>query len=287
MMESIMHLEAKDHISNRLNIEKKKIKKFFPLHWHEFFELDIVLGGKGYQNLNGTKYPLQKGVMHILRPSDFHDLEVEEPIELYNVMFHESVLSDEFIYILLNQSGNIITRLTDDAFSKVAFMADMLYEEYKGNSVFREQSIENLMESVFFIFMREFKPVYSNGMPNDSPMKKALLYLHMHFREDPPLKTTAEIAGFCPNYFSDMFRHHIGSTYTHYLTNLKLGYAGRLLENCSITSTNLCFECGFSSVSNFLKAFKQHFGVSPQQYAKAHRVQPGNSKETFVGSAPK
>ena len=47
MMESIMHLEAKDHISNRLNIEKKKIKKFFPLHWHEFFELDIVLGGKG------------------------------------------------------------------------------------------------------------------------------------------------------------------------------------------------------------------------------------------------
>lgn len=287
MMENIRHLEAKNFISDRLNIEKKKIKKFFPLHWHEFFELDIVLNGAGYQNLNGTKYPLQKGMMYILRPSDFHDIYAEEPMEIYNVMFHEDVLSDEFVYILLNQSGNIITQLTEDSFSKVAFMADTLLDEYTEDLVFRNRYIQNLMESIFFIFMREFKPVYDSGMTDDTPMKKALLYLHMHFREDPPLKTAAEIAGFCPNYFSDMFRHHIGSTYTQYLTNLKLGYAGRLLENCSITSTNLCFECGFSSVSNFLKAFKQHFGVSPQQYAKLHQGQSGNPKEASVGSAPK
>ncbi|MBP3361267.1 MAG: helix-turn-helix domain-containing protein [Clostridia bacterium] len=272
MIDTIMHLDAKTHIKDMLNISKKRIDKSFPLHWHDFFEIDIVLSGSGYQNLNGTEYPLKRGVMYILRPTDFHGLYADEPIEVYNIMFHENILSDEFIYMLLNQQGNIITKLPEDIFSRVSLTADMLHEEYIGNSDFKYKYMKNLMESIFFSFMREFKIVHGEETRYDTPMKRALMYIHMHFRENPSLKTVAEAAGFCPNYFSEMFHRHVGSTYTEYLIGLKLEYAGRLLENCDITSTDVCFECGFSSVSNFLKAFKQHFGVSPRRYAGEHRA---------------
>ena len=123
------------------------------------------------------------------------------------------------------------------------------------------------MESLLFLFIRKSGSSYHQETSASTPITKALLYLHLHFRENPSLSHTANIAGFCPNYFSELFHKHMGCTYTEYLTTLKLNYAKRLLESCDITSTDVCFECGFSSLSNFLKVFKLHFGISPHQYA--------------------
>ena len=40
------------------------------LHWHEFYELELVLSGTGTHVLNGTEYPWERGRMHLLRLSD-------------------------------------------------------------------------------------------------------------------------------------------------------------------------------------------------------------------------
>lgn len=263
-----MFLESKNHISKMIAPEMKLITEDFPIHWHDFFELDIILGGEGSQNLNGTEYPLRRGTAYILSPSDFHGLRPEKPLRLFNVMFKEGMLSDEFALYLLGKKGDIITELPEEALERAEFTANIILEEFRGDKEFKEKYIKNLMESLLFILMREFKPPQAKKLESDKSIKKALLYLHMHFRENPPLKAAAETAGFCPNYFSEMFKKNVGRTYSSYLNDLKLDYALRLLENTDISTTNLCFECGFSSISNFLKTFKAHFGVSPGEYKK-------------------
>lgn len=267
-MESIMFLEAKKHISKMIAPEMRLVKKDFPIHWHDFFELDIVFGGEGSQNLNGTEYPLKRGTAYILSPSDFHNLRCEKPIKLFNVMFKEGMLSDEFALYLLGKKGDIIAELPEKALEKAEFAANIILEEFAADRAYKEKYIKNLMESLLFILMREFKPRQVQKPGSDKSVKKALLYMHMHFRENPSLKTAAEAAGFCPNYFSEMFKKNIGKTYSSYLNGLKLDYALRLLENTDISTTDLCFECGYSSISNFLKTFKSNFGVSPGEYKK-------------------
>lgn len=54
-----------------------------------------------------------------------------------------------------------------------------------------------------------------------------------------------------------MFRKYTGKTYSEYLTELKLDYSKKLLLTTDLSITDICFSSGFSSVSNFLKAFKQ------------------------------
>ena len=270
-MESILHLESKNLISDTVTMSKKCIEKEVPLHWHDFFEIDIILDGEGYQNFNGTEHPLRAGTAYILKPTDFHGLHADTPLRLFNIMFNESILSDEFVAMLLNQRKNIVVQLSEEVLKKVVFITDMMLDEYSGNLVFRDRYIKNLMEALFFTLMRSFKPERIAEQQYDASVKKVLLYIHMHFRENPSLEKAATVAGFCPNYFSELFHKGVGCTYSDYLTNLKLEYAVRLLENSDITSTDLCFECGFTSVSNFLRAFKKRFGISPKMYARNYK----------------
>lgn len=268
MAEHILHLTADNHIRNgaMLNVEKRHITENFPLHWHSFFEFELILDGEGYQNFNGDHVPLTEGTAHILRPTDFHDQHVVSELTVYNIMFHENILSDDFIESLLNIPGNILAKLEGEDLRNISFLISILDRECDSNSEFKDKCVKNLFETILMMFMRHIHPLPHNVSVSAMPMRKAILYMHMHFRENPSLKTTAKLTAFSENYFSEQFHKQTGLTYTEYLTRLKLAYARRLLEQSRLTSTDICFECGFSSLSNFLKIFKKHMGLSPQEY---------------------
>ncbi|MBE7048769.1 MAG: helix-turn-helix domain-containing protein [Ruminococcaceae bacterium] len=268
-MEYIPHLQAKDHIygDNVLVVQKKRLEEKCNLHWHNFFEFDLILEGKGYQNFNGKEYPLEKGVGYILKPTDFHEMYVSTPLTFYNIMFNENALSDHFIETLLNTSEDILTTLTPPVFEHISYLTHILDTEFNENNPFKESCIHNLSETLLMMFMRACNLIPRGEYVAATPIKKSLLYIHTHFRENPTLSVVATVSGFSANYFSEIFHQHTGQTYKEYITNLKLNYAKHLLKQNKMTSTDVCFECGFSSLSNFLKAFKKQFGVTPQEYA--------------------
>ena len=50
-LESSIHIGTDKHLAI-----KKRYSKTFPLHAHEYFEVEIILDGIGYQLINGKKY---------------------------------------------------------------------------------------------------------------------------------------------------------------------------------------------------------------------------------------
>ena len=55
----------------------------------------------------------------------------------------------------------------------------------------------------------------------------------------------------------------MGKTYKEYMNALKLDYAKKLVVTSNAPVKEICFASGFNSLTNFLKAFKEHFGMSP------------------------
>ena len=53
-----------------------------------------------------------------------------------------------------------------------------------------------------------------------------------------------------------------------YVMQVRLNYARRMIVTSDISLTAIATKCGFLSLSHFSKAFKQQFGVSPQQFRK-------------------
>jgi len=55
-----------------LAIDERIVKDWWQqsreLHWHDYFEIEIVLDGTGTHQYNGTNYPLSEGCAYLLTP---------------------------------------------------------------------------------------------------------------------------------------------------------------------------------------------------------------------------
>jgi len=78
----------------------------------------------------------------------------------------------------------------------------------------------------------------------------------------------AEIANLTPQSFCRYFKKHTRKSYIHFLTEVRLGHACKLLQDTNYPIIEICFESGFNNLSNFNRQFKASLGVSPKEYRK-------------------
>ncbi|MBR5527661.1 MAG: helix-turn-helix domain-containing protein [Clostridia bacterium] len=246
-------------------IEKKTFDSYsWPLHWHNCWELEIVLSGSGKQILNGTEYDICPGTVYVLNPTDFHEISFEN-VTVYNISFPDEMLPADFTQYFSGIGGGLIKTLDGEQFKNFRQICDILYYESTNPQKHGEKSCKLLLELIMIHLLR----IFDVKQPSKNDSKKALIgsavsYVNIHFRENPTLSDTAAYLGITPNYLSEEFHAATGKKYKEYLNEVRLMYAKRLLSSSSLSITEICFASGFSSLSNFLRVFKAHFGVSPQ-----------------------
>lgn len=90
------------------------------------------------------------------------------------------------------------------------------------------------------------------------------------FQRKIQLDEIAEIAGMTPNSFCRYFKERTGKTYSQFLTEIRIGFACKLIIDNKMSIKQLCFESGFNNFSCFHKNFKQIVGTTPQGYQKEY-----------------
>jgi len=243
-----------------LSIDKRYAKKF-PLHAHEYFEVEIVLSGQAVQRINGTEMVLERGGVSILSPADFHEIELEQngKLQAWNMAFDETVLSNARLSALFAQGGTYHV-LDEATLCRVDTAAGLLEQEVE-----QEDRVRPLLEYVLSLLMGQ--PVSPEEL---TPMRRAILYVDTHFRENPSLGDAAKVACLSPVYFGNVFKRITGETYVNYLNARKVRCAEMLLKS-GLTVADTCFSAGFGSLSGFLHAFKQKTGMSPESYKRMKR----------------
>ena len=264
----------------KLLIRKKQLKNY-DLHWHDCFEIELVLRGSAIQYLNGQRYELTPGVIYLLNPTDFHSIETDGAV-VYNIMFSEEMLDEDVLQKILGIDKNIIFRLSQRELQTTEFIISQMLYEFENEMEYSNSVIENLMECLFIMILRkcDLSSVDKGNSDNDA-IRKSILYLHSRFRENPTLVQVAKIAGFNKNYFSGLFHMTTGKTYKEYLNTLKLEHAKKLAVTSTIPITQICYNSGFNSITNFLRAFKEMYGMSPSEMRKNRKNEPSNIDNTI------
>ncbi len=122
-------------------------------------------------------------------------------------------------------------------------------------------------------------------------INKAIDYIEDNIDKDLNLKNVAEAANFSPYHFHRIFTSFKGETLNNFIKRLRLERAASFLLESRIMPVNLIGEkCGFTSLSIFSRAFKDHFGMSPtvfrnggyDQYSKNSKLYSKNGKPGFI-----
>jgi AraC-like DNA-binding protein len=107
----------------------------------------------------------------------------------------------------------------------------------------------------------------------DHGLRRALEYMQQHCGERLGLARVARVAGFAPNYFSELFRKQQGVTFERFLTQLRVARARQLLSSTALSETDLSLEriaqlSGFATRQYLGRVFKQETGETPAEFRK-------------------
>ncbi|EJO5347774.1 PocR ligand-binding domain-containing protein [Clostridium botulinum] len=99
-------------------------------------------------------------------------------------------------------------------------------------------------------------------------LKPAIQYIYNHKSENITAKKLADICHISPSYFSRLFSKELGKSCSSFISNLKIDWAKKLLEETDMHINEISDELGFNETGYFIKIFKKYEGVTPFVYKK-------------------
>ena len=259
-----MRVASSTAIGNEIYIyEANYPEHSFPMHWHDYYEFEIILDGAGEIICNNKSYPIKPGMVSFVTPLDFHEIHMKNKVHELCIQFSPGSISKEVLSEFQNVK-NPIFYCSEEETDRTRILINLL----KNNTIqglSGNEYLSRILESILISFKNEFETSHSEHEQSPTSIQKALLYMHSHFKENPKMGEVAKMLYLNENYFCTLFKEHIGETYKDYLKKLKLEHAKKLIINTDIPLTQISLECGYYSHSNFNRDFKKFFGFSPSE----------------------
>lgn len=270
---------------------------FVKHHWHEEVELLYFSGGQFRLEINMESFPIQSECFYFINPGELHSV-ISETADSYwedAVVFSPDILSfDSYDHAQIHlihpiQKGRLLfpRYITPEhaaflpirnafmdimrAFGQMASEASPI----KDSSLVTDDLTSQLYikSSLLYILAtlsehRLFTPTEKNLDKRVESIKTALTYIKDNYREKIYLSDLAEQTNLNEQYFCRLFKKAIGHSPMEYINEYRIKQTRRLLEETNLSVTEICLECGYNNLGNFLREFRKYTGTTPLQYRK-------------------
>lgn len=147
------------------------------------------------------------------------------------------------------------------------------YDEILNDAYYRYNlcdSCEELFEISLTLLERAMAYFTQESGQYDA-VEDIIAYIKKHFTEEISLQQLADRVHFSTNYLSAQIKKKTGMSYVSYLTWLRTEMACKLLMETDLRVMEVAARCGYKDSSYFNRIFCRKYGISPEQYRKAHK----------------
>lgn len=253
-------------------------------HFHQFYEMCIFLDDKAGHLIDGVWFDMRCCDIVALRPSLLHKTFYPEgqPNKRLIIQFSIPPMISAFencmksVYSIFEGSCPIYR--FEDPYKKAVLekLNDIYYLSQNPNEL-TDLAIHNkFIEFLSLIYLYRDKNVYSNRSDFDNITNKVYsitAYIHSHFTEDISLESVSKEFFISSYYLSHQFKRITGFTLTDYVQLTRVRNAQTLLLSTDKPITDIAFLCGFSSFSQFNRAFNKFLHLSPSAFRKDAKIQ--------------
>ncbi|CAH0127142.1 AraC family transcriptional regulator [Chryseobacterium sp. Bi04] len=174
--------------------------------------------------------------------------------------------SQESTDILENMIANNFIYLRKETLPSMTVEMHMILKEIIDSSkkgviqkLFIEAKIIKLLILVFEQFHEKNRGPSKPGTPE--MIKK---YLDENYHSNIKAEEIGKLLGINQNIIRQEFKTQYHMTISHYISELRMLKAKKLITNSDVMIKEIAIECGYEYVQNFTRAFKKKFGVAPE-----------------------
>lgn len=251
-------------------------------HRHDFFYFNYTYMGE-YDSLSykyDNRITIKEGEIYAGQPFAGHALCVHDNKEtiiigvlIQKETFFRSFLpmlsaNSHFFHFLLDPATNqfsdkyIHFKIEDDC--NIRTLLEMMVIEFANRQDDSQQILKPLVLSFLMQIARQYALVNQKFI-SESLSDKIINFIGEHF-DTVTLKDIAKRFSYHPNYISTLLHREIGKSFSEILLEQRMERASILLNGTNLTNEEIALMLGYSNSSNFYKAFREFYGVSPKEY---------------------
>ncbi len=282
-----------EFFQNHLDIVWAFIEKNFSrnMHEQEFFEINVVVKGRGMHYINENRIPAKVGDVFVIPPHVSHGYLGGEGFDVFHILLSDSFMNKYMTDLqqlpsffalfsaepLMRTSSEkpLHLSLNKQQFEKAnGILKNMLsYENHN-------DSFESLMRSHFtMIFITLICKSYtenafsveSSTPEEDIAIMNAVSYIHERYNEKITISDLMKISYLSRTSFIQKFKELCKKSPSAYLTEIRINAAKKLLTDTGYSIAEIANRTGFYDSAHFTKIFKAQTGVSPMNFRNSSR----------------
>ena len=246
-------------------------------HTHEFYEMNIVLGGVGTHIIEGASFRVRAGDVFVIPPLTVHSYVDTEELEVYHVLINKK----------------FVTENSKEAYSMKGFMqffeiepflrshgADAMFLHLSGNELMHLKWELNFIEDggicdgeanapmkhhatwriIYWLSRLLYDQIESKavqpGSKYDQLIVSTLEYIHSNYFEKITTNSLCERVFLSRSTFLRNFYETCGCSPMKYLSDYRCRKAIELSEDGKMSKTDIAHACGFYDLSHMEKTLR-------------------------------
>ncbi|NOU94544.1 response regulator [Paenibacillus sp. LMG 31456] len=186
----------------------------------------------------------------------------------------ESILEE--LELFWPESSEHLTEAFFSIFASFSFIAhkngkmlgELIGNEYaRGKELAPCRTVQSLRAWIWNVMER--LQIYTNSETKnarESAVQQTQKFVQANLTVDVSLQAISESLQMHPAYLSRIYKLETGENLSDYIYRLKMEQSAHLLKTSTRKIYEVAIEVGYQNPNYFIKVFKKHFGITPQDY---------------------
>ena len=256
------------------------------VHILTYYDITFITEGEGEFTIGNRTHLAAPGDVFFSKPGEVRSWDTDRIGNGYALIFEDTFLTSFFKdplfvrhlpFFRMGKTANKL-RLPDGLYSRMF----QLLHNIKGEIDSFRPHDTGILRALLYETLMLLNRAYRTSIPPESD-KEILKYssgFHLsrfielveeHFREQHSVQFYADNLCLTPNYLNEIVSSAMNISAKQYILNKLTDEAQHLLAHTDLPISEIAFELHFSTVSYFVRSFRQCTGQTPLTYRKAKK----------------
>ena len=262
-------------------------------HWHDEIEIIYFMEGDFTLEINMESFSIRRECFCFVNSGELHYIKPLTPCVESAVVFNPRILSFEHYDVaqtrllqplvkgalrlpcLIDSSHPAFARIKQEYLDIMkVFHQTGYFLSGDGQTVTEDLSSQLFIRAGLLKILGTLSSFSLLAEPEKTDdyrveiIKSSLAFIRNHYQEKLYIRTLAQQVNMNEQYFCRFFKKIIGKSSVSYINEYRIKQAIILLQTTDAPVMDICLDCGFNNLGNFLREFKKDTGFTPLQYRK-------------------